>query len=318
MEIEEELITFISDVDNGLSAPQKYLSSKYFYDDNGSKIFQQIMKMPEYYLTNSEFEILKEQSFDIHKATGFDQGFNIIELGAGDGAKTIELLRELTERNCDFTYMPIDISEKAIKLLENNVFSELPQVNIQSRVGDYFEILKELSFNEKPGLILFMGANIGNYSDNEVLVLLGEIHRFMKPGDQLMIGFDLKKNPHTIRLAYDDPHGITKAFNMNLLTRINRELEANFDLDQFDFYATYNPETGEVKSYLISLENQEVRIDALEKTFHFAKDELIYTEQSKKYSHRQIEQIAQKCGFKVLRNFTDSRSYFVDSLWKRV
>ena len=315
IEVMDDNKEFGDDVLKGLSLERKELSSKYFYDDEGSRIFQQIMALPEYYLTNCEFEILSKQSNAILKQTEFEGHFNIIELGAGDGVKTLELLREATQMNLEFTYIPIDISEEAVVLLEGKLKNELPNLNVAAKVGDYFKMLDEISKDSSPSLILFMGANIGNYSREDAEFLLKNIQGKMKSNDRLMIGFDLRKNPLKIAAAYFDAQGVTKAFNLNLLKRINREFGGDFDLDKFDFYSHYNPDTGEVKSYLVSLQQQEVSLSTLNASFKFAKDELIYTEQSKKYSFEEIEQLATQTGYRVDKGFTDDNTYFVDSLW---
>jgi dimethylhistidine N-methyltransferase len=242
--------TFAQDVKEGLSAPNKHLSSKYFYDDNGSRIFQEIMEMPEYYLTNSEFEILSLQAKQIVEAVGFDKPFNIIELGPGDGFKTFKLLEYLVNENIQFHYVPIDISKEAIDILSDKLSERLPSLSIQAKVGNYFEVLKDLKKNETPSLLLFLGSNIGNYLQDSVNNLLTLFHQNMNRGDKLLIGIDLKKNPLIILKAYLDDAGITKKFNLNLLLRINRELDADFKIDDFDFYSNYNPETGEVKKLL--------------------------------------------------------------------
>ncbi|MEM7369403.1 MAG: L-histidine N(alpha)-methyltransferase [Bacteroidota bacterium] len=307
--------SFAKDVDSGLSASPKSLSSKYFYDDEGSRIFQQIMDLPEYYLTNCELEILTEQAAAIYEATQFHAHFNIVELGAGDGAKTRELLRHLLEQGIDFTYIPIDISEEAIKLLTADLRQQLPRLQIHPKVGDYFSVLKEVKTNESPNLFLFLGANIGNYLPDAADDLLEMIRRHMRGDDKLMVGFDLKKNPLIIAAAYNDDQGITRGFNLNLLSRINRELGGDFDRERFDFYSYYNPINGEVRSFIISREEQTVHIRALGKQFAFRKGEWVYTELSRKYSFREIKALATKNGFQVLKHFCDRRGYFTDSLW---
>jgi len=307
--------TFAKDVDDGLSASNKYLSSKYFYDDNGSRIFQEIMAMPEYYLTDAEFEILSLQSKQIIDALGFSQPFNIIELGAGDGLKTFKLLEFLVKSNIEFKYVPIDISQEAIDTLSNRLKERLPNLKIRPQVGDYFEILKVNRDSAYSSLLLFLGSNIGNYSNERSLELLGLFNDNMKLGDKLLIGMDLKKNPITIHNAYYDKYGITKRFNLNLLLRINRELDADFKVDDFDFYCHYNPDTGEVKSYIVSLRNQKVLIKKLNKTFNFTYNELIWTELSLKYSLEDISDLASKSGFFVQHNFLDCKHLFADSLW---
>jgi dimethylhistidine N-methyltransferase len=309
--------TFAQDVYEGLSAPNKHLPSKYFYDDNGSRIFQEIMHMPEYYLTNSEFEILSLQAQQIFDAVDFDQPFNIIELGAGDGFKTFKLLEFLVNQEVDFHYVPIDISQEAIDSLSNKLLERLPNLSIQAKKGDYFKMLGDLKQSNIPSLLLFLGSNIGNYSDERAHRLLHLFHQNMKKGDKLLIGIDLKKNPLTIQKAYSDDAGITKKFNLNLLLRINRELGADFKIDDFDFYSYYNPDTGNVKSYIVSLRTQKVYIKALDHTFDFRYDELIWTELSKKYSLDEIEVLAANNGFAIQQNFLDCKHYFVDSLWEK-
>lgn len=309
--------TFAQDVLNGLTAKQKYMSSKYFYDDNGSRIFQEIMNMPEYYLTDAEFEILSMQSKQIVEALKFSGTFNIVELGAGDGFKTFKLLEYLVKNKVDFYYVPIDISQEAMDILSKRLKERLPGLKIDPRVGDYFELLKTNKHSDYPSLLLFLGGNIGNYLEDDVEELLGLFQENMKANDQLLIGFDLKKNPRTIQNAYDDPHGITKRFNLNLLLRINRELGADFKIDDFDFYCHYNPETGEVKSYIVSLKKQSVYIRNIDKHINFDYNELIWTELSKKYSLDEIRTLAEASNFKLNTNFLDCKHHFTDSLWTK-
>lgn len=309
--------TFEQDIDEGLTASFKNISSKYFYDDLGSVIFQDIMKMPEYYPTPCEFEILSLQGEQILRKLDFNEPFNIIEFGAGDGIKTRQLLKRLMENQVDFTYVPMDISQKAIDELEANMLDYLPGLKIKSLVGNYFLMMEELFSLQEPGLFLFLGSNIGNYPDQEANDLLSQFYQHMKQGDKLLIGFDLQKNPAVIRDAYNDSQGITKAFNMNLLQRINKELGGNFRKEFFDFYSHYNPVNGEVRSYLVSLKEQEVYIGNLDKSYAFRQNELIWTELSKKYTLQEIEKIAAGNGFEVVENFLDCKHYFADSLWTK-
>lgn len=306
---------FAEDVLEGLTAKAKHLSSKYFYDDAGSRIFIQIMQMPEYYPTACEFEILSQQSGEIFEKIPFTEKFNIVEFGSGDGSKTKQLLKVFLEKGANFTYIPIDISQEANDALEQNMKLALPSLDIQPRTGDYFDVLNELSATGVPNFFLFLGGNIGNYKKDDALDLLKKFNADMNKGDMLLMGMDLKKNPRTIRNAYDDPHGITKAFNMNLLQRINHELDADISLDQFDFYCDYNPQNGEVNSYLVSLKKQHFHSTTLDTTFFFEKDELIWTELSKKYSFEEIEALAKAAGFEAVNNFMDCRHYFTDTLW---
>jgi dimethylhistidine N-methyltransferase len=308
--------SFAEEVEEGLSARPKFLSSKYHYDDEGSRIFQEIMATPEYYLTGCEMEIMKNRAVEIYEATYFKGHFNIIELGAGDGLKTKEFLRNLLSIHADFTYVPVDISEEAINLLVSNIKSSLPTLKMRPQVGDYFEVLDSLEADAScPSLVMFLGSNIGNFKPEWALNLLQHFNKHMRAGDMLLVGYDLMKNPNLIQKAYDDQEGVTARFNLNVLTRINRELGGDFDVNQFDFYSFYNPETGDVKSYLYSLSEQTVSISATGKTFHFEKNECIWMELSKKYSLEGIEKLGADAGFQVKKHFMDSRGYFSDTLY---
>ncbi len=310
--------SFAEEVEEGLSAKPKYMSSKYHYDDEGSRIFQEIMAMPEYYLTDCEMDIMKNRAIEIYEATGFNEHFNIIELGAGDGLKTKELLRKLLEIGADFTFVPIDISEEAINLLVDSMQQSLPDLRMNPQVGDYFEVMDKVEAEEDcPNLVLFLGSNIGNFKPEWAVDLLQHMNEHMRSGDKLLVGFDLMKNPSLIRNAYDDPHGITARFNLNVLKRINRELGGHFDTDKFEFYSYYNPNNGDVRSYLISLEDQDILIDQIGKSFHFDKDEAVWMELSKKYSLSGIEKLGVDAGFKFEHHFLDNKKYFSDSLYKK-
>ena len=313
-----ELDAFAKSVSEGLSSERKYLSSRYFYDDEGSRLFQEIMAMPEYYLTNAEFEILDKQSDKILKALHFEEHFNIVELGAGDGQKTIRLLDHLSKNSVDFTYVPIDISQGAIDSLEKNIFAAIPTIKIRALVGDYFDMLNSLNVEGKPMLILFLGSNIGNYTLDNANKLVNDLATVMNKHDKLMIGVDLQKNPIVIKKAYDDEGGITKAFNLNLLKRMNKELGANFQIEHWDFYSTYNPINGEVRSFIISLKEQIVNIDHLDKSFGFRQNEWIYTELSRKYTKQEIESLANNNNLKMNEFFLDEKKYFTDALMEKV
>ena len=308
---------FGKDVIKGLNATPKRLSSKYFYDDHGSRIFQEIMEMPEYYLTNAEFDILKFQAEGITSALDFGGEFSVIELGAGDGKKTFELLNYMVSQGHIVHYRPVDISAEAIKLLEKDLGPRLPQLKIESLVGDYFRVLGALPKREKPALFLFLGSNIGNYEKAEAVALLKKFGDFLEPGDKMMVGFDIIKNPRLILGAYDDPHGITRKFNFNLLARMNSELGTDFDVDKFEFFPYYNPNNGELRSCMVSLEVQVVSSDFLGQCFNFKANELIHTELSKKYSLSEISTLAQDSGYRFKQNFLDDDSLFADSLWEK-
>lgn len=312
-------VQFLKETLKGLEAMPKYMHSKYFYDEQGDYIFQQIMDMEEYYLTNAEMDILQNQSAELaqiisKKGTPFD----LIELGAGDATKSVHLLRELIDQQQEFSYLPIDISAHVIDDLESKLPSQFPTLNIRGLNGDYLDMLKEANLgSDRRKVVLFMGANIGNMGADEAAGFCEELRALLSKDDILIIGFDLKKNPAKILAAYNDQEGITRAFNLNLLTRINRELAGDFVLDNFEHYACYDPESGMCKSYLISLEEQDVKIgDA--GTIGFKKNEYIFMEISKKYSIDEIESLAFKSAFLCKHHLYDKDNYFVDSIWEVV
>jgi len=308
---------FAKDVREGLSSEPKYLLSKYFYDDVGDILFQQIMTLEEYYLTDCELEIFENQKDKILSCFSNDKGtFDLIEFGSGDGYKTKILLEYFTIEKVKFNYIPIDISSSVLETLSEDLKENIPGLNILPICDDYFHALEELNkvdFNKK--VILFLGSNIGNFKGDNAIPFLKHLHADMNENDQLFIGFDLKKDPQIILNAYNDREGITREFNYNLLDRINRELGGNFDRNSFSHYPTYNPVTGEARSYLVSLKAQTVWIEVLSQSFSFEKWEPIFMEVSQKYSLQDIQHLAKHSGFKIDNNFFDSRNYFTDSLW---
>lgn len=310
---------FARDIDAGLSAEPKSLPSKYFYDEQGDKLFQQIMGLREYYLTDAEYEILYRYKENLHKTFLTDQyPLNLIELGAGDGLKTKVLLRYFLEEQADFSYIPVDISQNVLQLLEQDLKETFPGLRFGGLQGDYFEVLKIIKHDFKGrNLILLLGANIGNFSFTEAKSFLRSLAAHMNQHDMLLIGFDLQKDPLTILNAYNDKSGITRAFNLNLLHRINKELGGDFNALHYYHYPVYDPTCGEARSYIVSKIAQSVYIGALNKSFEFGYGEPILTEISKKYNDRQINQLAEFAGFKILNHFTDSRHFFIDSLWQR-
>lgn len=313
------LETFAKDTLKGLSANPKYLLPRYFYDDVGSRIFQDIMRMPEYYLTDCEHEILSLQKSDIAEAIREGQGhFELIEFGSGDGEKTEVLLKHLADQSADFTYVPIDISHEANTILVNKLRERIPDIRVDPKTGDYFRVMKQMDRSvPHRRIILFLGSNIGNFSDTEINTFLLSLSQLTRKNDKVLIGFDVKKSPEVIRLAYDDPHGHTRNFNLNHLARINRELDADFDLARFEHHPEYDPRTGEMKSYLVSTADQTVRIKSMDRVIRFRKWEPVFMELSRKFDIFTIRNLAETYGFRIFNNYTDSRYYFMDSLWVR-
>lgn len=309
---------FEEDVYLGLTSHPKYLLSKYIYDKKGDKLFQEIMELPEYYLTNCEYSILKDHAAEIADAFNSKKGFDLIELGAGDGKKTKVLLRHLLKAEADFTYQPIDISENVLEELEGSLKKEFPRLDVKIQQGTYFKTLERLAdYNTRKKVIMLLGSNIGNLLHKDAIDFLRNIREAMSEDDMLFMGFDQKKHPQIILDAYNDPTGVTAAFNKNHLTRINRELEANFKPDSFLHWETYDPESGTAKSFLVSKEEQTVNIKGLNLDVHFDKWETIHTEISQKYDDPVVNWLATEAGLKVISSFTDEKGYYKDYVFVR-
>jgi len=313
-EVSEAISPFLKDITEGLSAKNKRLPSKYFYDAKGDRLFQQIMHLDEYYLTRKELEIFNSQKENILEAMDEGEPFRIIELGAGDGLKTKILLKHFQNQQVDFTYTPVDISGNVLDILKTNLESEIPGLKIEPYEGDYFDALSEISESKEKDVIFFLGSNIGNFPQDEAEGFLSKLNAFMKKEDLLFMGVDLKKDPSVILSAYNDREGVTTEFNLNLLDRINKELLGDFDRDNFIHYPYYNPQTGECRSYLISKVDQMVRIG--DEKIHFRAWEAIFMEVSKKYDEVQLQDLAEHTGFNPITTFHDSDKWFADVLWK--
>lgn len=204
-------------------------------------------------------------------------------------------------------------------MLDNELAKNIPGLKFQGLNGEYFDMLqKAATLSNKRKVVLFLGSNIGNMPVAEAESFCAELRNHLSPGDMVLIGFDLKKNPKTVLAAYNDKEGITRSFNINLLNRINKELGADFNVAQFDHFPTYDPETGACKSFLISLTDQNVHIADHNESIHFKKDEYIFMEISQKFTIEQIQQMAVKTGFKTITNLYDSKNWFTDAIWQAV
>ena len=310
--------TFEEEVYEGLTAFPKYLSSKWFYDKKGDKLFQKIMALPEYYLTECERSIIEENKADIAQLFSDNTGFDLVELGAGDGKKTKILLQELVNSKLNFTYRPIDISQNVLDELEEDVLKRWPKLDIKTEQGTYFNILNKLSEQQKDRkmVIVVLGSNIGNLSHQYAVEFLTTIRKSMQPDDLLFMGFDQKKNPEVILKAYNDSQGVTESFNKNLLTRINKEMDANFEIDNFKHWPVYDPESGTTKSFLVSTKDQTVTIQKLNLDIHFSAWESIHTEISQKYDDDIVNWLAQEAGLTVEKQYTDQQNYFTDYIFR--
>ena len=309
--------SFAQDVLDGLSRPVRQLSSKWFYDKQGTELFREITRSPEYYLTEAEARIYRQCVPQLVEALD-GRHFDLIELGAGDGTKTQILIEQFLREGLKFSYRPIDLSETALTELGNLIKMRWPSLDFNPIQADYFEALDRLgsATGGRQRLVLFPGANIGNFSPPEAVSNLNRLRTFLSSGDLLLTGFDLKKDPGVVLAAYNDTAGLTAAFNLNLLTRINRELGGNFELDCWRHWETYDPASGAARSYLFPIEPQTVHLQALQRKFIFRAWEPIAVEISQKYNLREIEGLADAAGFTFLHNLSDDREWFTNSLWQ--
>jgi dimethylhistidine N-methyltransferase len=306
--------TFLEHLSIGIQSKTKYISSRYMYDEIGDHLFRKIMNLPEYYLTGSEHEILKTQTKAIIQALGIKKNsfFQLIELGAGDGTKTKELLKPLLAESYDFDYLPIDISQNALNHLEFSLKKQLPKISVNPLQGDYFEVLSHIKESIHPKIILFLGSNLGNLEDDEAYDFLNQLSNCLTINDKIFLGLDLVKSEAIVLPAYNDDQGITASFNLNLLTRINKEFNADFDITYFKHQPEYNAQEGIARSFIVSKKPQEVYIEALNKMIYFKKDEKIYTEISRKYNDTILSEILEKTNLIISKKFLDKKKYFSD------
>lgn len=306
--MEEEVLT-------GLRQPLKQISSKYFYDAEGDRLFQRIMQLDEYYLPECEKEIIENHSAAIaqniaHKA------FSIVELGAGDGSKTKRMLELFLSAGKSITYRPLDISADVLRQNQSLMTEHLPQLKVEPEAGDYMQSLPKISTQYDAKLVCFMGSNLGNYKQEKAYNFLKWIAENLSSKDYFLLAQDLKKHPKKILAAYNDAQGVTAAFNKNALKRFNRELGANFDLEAFEHFPTYNPETGICASYLISLRQQKVRFGNGE-TIEFFQNEPIHTEVSQKYSLEELQHLTQSSGLRQIAFYTDYKKHYGIGLYQK-
>lgn len=310
--------TFRTDIYKGLKSKPKSLPSKYFYDAKGDVLFQKIMACDDYYLTNADNEIFSMQTKALAETLMTDeQSFDVVELGAGDATKSTYLLQEWQQSGVDFTYFPIDISSSMISYLETEMPNRIPNLQVKGFTGEYLEqVRKAYEHSKRKKIMLFLGSSIGNFELHEAHNFLRNLYDEMQFGDVLLVGFDLKKNPHQILKAYNDSEGITRDFNLNLLDRINAELGADFDVSNFEHFPIYNPLSGACRSFLISQKDQKVNFPD-GNTIDFQAYEAIDMELSQKFSIDDIDTIAMRIGFKKQTYFFDSNKYYCNAIWKK-
>jgi L-histidine N-alpha-methyltransferase len=304
---------FAEDVRAGLSAQRKRLFPKYFYDELGSQLFEAICQLPEYYLTRAENEILARYADEIVRSV--DGHKTLLELGSGSASKTRLIIEALLRQQPDLQYIPIDISASALEQSARVLLQSYPHLRVTAYASDYYAGLSALRSEDKGRtLALFLGSNIGNLDLKEAHTFLSAVRSVLELDDALLLGADLRKEAAVLEAAYDDALGVTAAFNLNLLLRINRELESDFDLRAFKHHVTYNEEIGRVEVYIESRREQDVHIRKLEMNVHFNEGERIHTENSYKYDLDGLSRLASETGFQLARTWLDAREQFSSNL----
>jgi dimethylhistidine N-methyltransferase len=308
--------TFGEDVARGLSAASKQLSSKYFYDEVGSALFDTITKLPEYYLTAAEAQILRDWGWQIVRL--LDAPVDFLELGSGSAIKTRLLIGEALRVQTQLCYSPIDISTEALRQSSLALVEAYPGLHVRAYAGDYFDVLESHAVRlERKTLAMLMGSNVGNYQPDEARELLRLLGAALRPGDGLLLGADLKKDRATLELAYDDPAGVTAAFNRNVLSRINRELGADFDVRNFKHVARYDQARGSVDSFLEARDGAVVTLRSLNLQIQIQPGERIHTESSYKFTDDEIAALASAGGFAPAAAWHDRANRFAVHLLVR-
>ena len=303
-----ELPAIAADVLAGLTSVPKRLHPKWFYDARGSELFEQITELPEYYLTRTEQEILRRYAGEMLAAAG--NGLALIELGAGSATKTGLVIEALLRRQLSVQYVPIDVSRSALVAAAHRLRQQFPRVQVRPHVTDFTTDFPHLQALHGRKLVMFIGSSIGNFEPAEAMDLLLRLRAQLEPGAALLLGTDLVKAPEVLVPAYDDSQGVTAAFNKNLLARMNRELDGNFDLFRFRHVARWNPDESRMEMHLESTRAQRVCLKALEMAVEFRAGETIHTENSYKYALEGTRRLLCDAGFRPERVWTDEREWF--------
>jgi len=300
--------SFAREVEEGISGFPKTLPCKLFYDATGSELFEEITRLPEYYLTRTELAILEEHAAEMVRAAG--QNLTVVELGAGTAAKTCSLLRALTRRQMRVSFFPVDISPAALGEARERVSAECPNVSVRPVVADFAEGFGFLRDIRGRKLVLYLGSSIGNFDPESAVKMLSQVRRELAAGDALLLGTDMVKNPSILVPAYDDTQGVTAEFNKNVLRRLNRDLQADFDLDAFRHVALWNPIRSRMEIYLERLRTQMVTLRLLQLTVRIHVGERIHTENSYKYTLPMAHEMLRDAGFNLERSWFDECKWF--------
>jgi dimethylhistidine N-methyltransferase len=306
---------FAEAVRDGLLAQPKSLPWQYFYDEVGSRLFEKICRLPEYYLTRTEDAILRDYARAM--VSGWAQEPTLIELGSGSAAKTRRLIAAALETYGKLHYVPIDVSATFLEESAQTLIRQFPALRVTGYVADYQAALAGAAARTAgPKLVVFLGSSLGNYTTEQAADLLGQVARVMGPDDRLLLGTDMAKDRAILEAAYDDAQGVTAQFNRNLLARINRELGADFDLGQFAHRALYRPELGRVEMHLIARSDQVVHIPGADLTVGFTAGESIHTESSHKYTRDGLRLLAEGAGLLEEASWVDRDGRFRLQRWR--
>lgn len=301
---------------DGLCSDPKTLPCRFLYDARGSALFEQITEIPEYYPTRTERSILRAHAARIATCAGTP--LELVELGSGSASKTRLLIESLIEQHGSLVFRPIDISESILEQSSKQLLEDHPELEIHGLIGEYEAALRKLATTNSPHprLVLWLGSSIGNLTREEAGAFLLRVRDLLGPRDRLLVGIDLRKSAEILELAYDDPAGITAAFNLNLLARINRELGGHFDLHTFEHRARYEEEPGRVEMHLVSRCEQVVCVDALGANLHFERGETVHTENSYKYSNAEIADLGRAADLELETSWTDGEGLFSLNLFR--
>ncbi len=305
---------FAEAVASGLGHSPKTLPCRFFYDATGSRLFERICELPEYYLTRTEHEILDDCADEI--AALFPRRTALVELGSGSSSKTRRLIEAFLKRHGALRYVPVDVSRAMLEHTADALLGEYPGLEILAIAAEYGQGLRRIRDQRAPcKLILWLGSSVGNYEWDQAAAFLREVRAAMQGEDRLLVGMDLEKRPALLERAYDDAAGVTARFNLNLLARINHELGGRFDLENFRHRALYDPAARRVDIHLVSTRRQTVPIAGLHRSIRFAAGEAIHTESCHKYSRADIDSLAAAAGLRLERQWIDRRGWFSVNLF---
>lgn len=314
MDVQDHRPTFAQDTARGLSAPQKWLPPKYFYDARGSQLYEQICELPEYYPYRAERDIFITYAAEIHAEIG---RLALVEFGSGNAAKTRYLLNAYEQAETPFVYCPVDISDTMLEATAAQLLEEYRYLTVQAMHADFAghpEVVRAFQVEKKA--LAFFGSSLGNFTPEESTMFLRQSASIMGPEDVFLLGIDLKKSPDILVPAYDDAQGVTAAFNLNVLHRINRELGGQFDVQSFEHMALYNDEKGRIEMHLRSRKAQHIPITKIEQVVSFQIEETIHTENSCKYTVDEVRALGDQANLDLHRTWFDRQRYFLLALFR--